>query len=123
VQAVAARLTSFDFSAHGIVFVITDGDDNMSKQTKADVRAALAEAVRGESLESLVSILIGVNVSDPRLSQYLMELYRDAGFTQYVELDDAHPDTLARLANFVAKSIAAQSLVLGTGGSSSLLVF
>ena len=117
------RLAGHDFSANGIVFVITDGDDNVSTNTKASVRDALANAVLGESLESLVSILVGVNVQDARLSQYLMELHRDAGFTQYVELDDADPETLARLADFVSKSIAAQSLALGTGGPSRSLVF
>ena len=73
--------------------------------------------------KSLVSVLVGVNVADPRLSQYLMQLHRDAGFTQYVELDDATPDTLARLADFVSRSIAAQSQALGTGGASPGVVF
>ena len=76
-----------------------------------------------ESLESLVSILVGVNVQDPTLSQLLMELYRDAGFTQYVELADASPEALARLAGFVARSILSQSVALGSGGPSRSLVF
>jgi hypothetical protein len=118
-----AHLANHDFGANGIVFVITDGDDNSSTRTKASVRDALAAAVRDESLESLVSILVGVNVSDPRLSQFLMEFYKDAGFTQYVEMGDAQPETLARLANFVSRSIAAQSQALGTGGPSRSLVF
>lgn len=118
-----AHLANHDFAANGIVFVITDGDDNSSAETKASVRSALTAAIRDESLESLVSVLIGVNVSNPQLSQYLMAFYKDAGFTQYVELADAEPETLARLANFVSRSIAAQSQSLGTGGPSRSLVF
>jgi hypothetical protein len=118
-----ARLASHDFAANAIVFVLTDGDDNSSAGTAADVRAAFEAAIRSEALESLVSVLVGVNVADPRLSQYLMQLHRDAGFTQYVELDDATPDTLARLADFVSRSIAAQSRALGTGGASPGVVF
>ena len=118
-----AHLANHDFAANAIVFVLTDGDDNSSKQTRAAVRNALAAAVRDESLESLVSILVGVNDANPQLSQYLMDFYKDAGFTQYVELDDAQPETLARLANFVSRSIAAQSQSLGTGGPSRSLVF
>lgn len=129
VNAVAAttdfgeQLARNDFSANAIVFVLTDGDDNSSTWTKQDVRNALAQAVASEALESIVSILVGVNVQDARLSQFLMELYRDAGFTQYVEMADAKPETLARLADFVSKSIAAQSKSLGTGAGSAALVF
>jgi uncharacterized protein YegL len=116
-------LAQNDFSANAIVFVMTDGGDNASTHTKKSVKAALAKAVTGESLESIVSVLIGVNVSDQHTSQALMRFYKDAGFTQYVELEDADAKTLARLADFVSRSISAQSQSLGTGGSSKALVF
>jgi uncharacterized protein YegL len=116
-------LVQNDFSANAIVFVMTDGGDNASTQSKKSVKTALAKAVTGESLESIVSVLIGVNVSDSHTSQVLMRFYKDAGFTQYVELEDADAKTLARLAEFVSRSISAQSQSLGTGGSSKTLVF
>ena len=119
----AHKLAAGDFSANAIVFVITDGADNASKTSAKQVKAALAQAIRSEALESIVSVLIGVNVNDIQMSHYLKRFQVDAGFTQYVELDNADAKTLARLAEFVSQSISAQSQALGTGGGSQPLVF
>lgn len=119
----AQKLSSADFAANAILFVITDGMDNASKLSAKKVKAALNEAVRTEALESIVSVLIGVSVQDPEVSRYLKKFHVDAGFTQYVELDQADAKTLARLAEFVSQSISAQSQALGTGGGSQQLVF
>jgi uncharacterized protein YegL len=119
----AQKLAAGDFSANAILFVITDGMDNVSKTSARQVKAAFAEAIRSEALESLVSVLIGVNVNDPQVSQYLKKFQVEAGFTQYVELDNGDAKTLARLAQFVSQSISAQSQALGTGGASQPLVF
>jgi uncharacterized protein YegL len=119
----AQKLSSADFAANAILFVITDGMDNASKMSAKKVKAALDEAVRTEALESIVSVLIGVSVQDPEVSRYLKKFHVDAGFTQYVELDQADAKTLARLAEFVSQSISAQSQALGTGGGSQQLVF
>jgi len=119
----AQKLAAGDFSANAIVFVITDGMDNASKTSARQVRVAIADAIRSEALESIVSVLIGVNVSDAQVSAYLKRFQVEAGFTQYVELDNADAKTLARLAEFVSQSISAQSQALGTGGASQPLVF
>ena len=105
------------------MFVITDGMDNASKTTARRVKDAFAKAIRSEALESIVSVLIGVNVQDVQVSRFLKQFHRDAGFTQYVELDNADAKTLARLAEFVSRSISAQSQALGAGGASQPLVF
>jgi uncharacterized protein YegL len=117
------QLAASDFSANAILFVITDGMDNASKLSARKVKDALKRAVTSEALESVVSILIGVNVQDQAVSRYLRQFYRDAGLTQYVELEQADAKTLARLAEFVSQSISAQSQALGTGGPSQSLVF
>jgi hypothetical protein len=52
-----------------------------------------------------------------------MDFSTQAGFTHYIELDDANADTFARLADFVTRSITAQSIALGTGSASSILSF
>lgn len=116
-------LTENDFDVNAIVFVITDGMDNRSTLTAAELKASLEDAVRSEALESIVSILVGVNVNDPTISQWLKDLHAAAGFTQYVELGDAKANTLAKLADFVSRSISAQSQALGTGGPSQSLSF
>jgi len=117
------RLLSGDFSANAIFFVITDGMDNASRLSAKKVKEALSKAVTSEALESMVSILIGVNVHDSEVGRYLQQFQMDAGFTQYIELDKADAKTLARLAEFVSQSISAQSQALGSSGSSSSLVF
>jgi len=117
------QLLAGDFSANAILFVITDGMDNASRLPAGKVEEALAKAVTGEALESIVSVLIGVNVQDPEAGRFLKQFQIDAGFTQYVELDKADTKTLARLAEFVSRSISAQSQALGTGGHSQPLVF
>jgi uncharacterized protein YegL len=119
----AQKLARGDFSANAILFVITDGADNASRVAASRVKTAFGHAVKSEALESIVSILIGVNVSEVQVSNYLKRFRADAGFTQYVEIDQADAKTLARLAEFVSQSISAQSQALGTGGSSRPLVF
>lgn len=117
----SATLKKGDFEANGIVFVITDGDDNASGRTKNEVKKLLSGAIKAETLESLISILIGVNVTDPGCLQFLQDFQKDAGFTQYIDLGNASKNKLAKLAEFVSKSISAQSQALGTGGPSQSL--
>jgi uncharacterized protein YegL len=117
------KLAAGDFSANAIFFVITDGMDNASKFPASSVKDALARAVSSEALESVVSLLLGVNVQEQGVSRYLKQFQKDAGFTQYIEIDKADTKTLARLAEFVSRSISAQSQALGSGGASTSLVF
>lgn len=115
-------LINNDYSVNAISVIITDGEDNRSAFTINNVACALKEAVKKETLESIVSILVGVNVAEARMKTYLDNFHKQAGFTQYVNLDDATEKTLAKLADFVSKSISAQSQALGTGGPSQSLV-
>jgi len=117
------QLIDADFGVNGILFVITDGEDNASTYGVKQVRDAFLKAIQGECLESLVSVLIGVNVRDRRIGAYLQDFKNEAGFTHYVELDQANAKALAKLAQFVSRSISAQSQALGTGGSSQILGF
>jgi hypothetical protein len=123
VEAVAAygkTLCDADFDVNAIVFVITDGADNASSLDAKALAKALAKAQKAEHVESLVSVLVGVNVADGQLDGYLRTLARDAGFTQYLPIADANAGSLARLARFVARSIAVQSLALGSGQSQTI---
>jgi uncharacterized protein YegL len=115
----ARKLSENDFGVNGIVFVMTDGMDNQSKSSEKDVGKALKKALHAETLESLVTVLIGVGTkADPQVSQYLDRFRNGAGLTQFVEVEKADAKTLAKLAEFVSKSISAQSQSLGTGGPS-----
>jgi uncharacterized protein YegL len=117
----ARILSEQDFGVNGIVFVITDGDDNASAHTPSTIKALAGQGIRNEWLESLNTVLIGVNAS--QYKNQLTAFQRDGGITQYVEVADATPSKLARLADFVSRSISSQSQSLGTGGASQPLTF
>jgi len=117
------QLVGQEFDVNAIVFVITDGCNNCGVRGVGGVKDALKDASKKEMLESLVSILIAVNMTDPSVATELQAFHKDAGFTQFVELKDASAKTLAKLAEFVSKSISSQSQALGTGGPSKSMTF
>lgn len=119
----AKKLADQHFMVNAIVIVITDGDDNISTCTGADVKNALALCMKDEALESVVSILVGVGINDTYVADRLRDFNKEAGFTQYIEQSKADAETLAKLADFVSKSISAQSQSLGSGGPSKPLTF
>lgn len=116
-------LVDSDYDCNAIVVVVTDGEDNASTYGATQVRDLLAKAMTDEALESIVTILVGVNVQNNYMSTYLKTFKDDAGFTQYVELDNADEKTLAKLGGFISKSISNQSQALGTGGPSKPISF
>ncbi len=122
ISAYGKTLSSNDYSVNGIIFVITDGEDNRSKGTPGTVKDALQAVVHSEALESLLSILIGVNCSG-YTHQYLTDFEKQAEFNQYLNMGDATASKLAKLADFVSNSISSQSQSLGSGGPSKTLNF
>jgi uncharacterized protein YegL len=117
------ELAENDFLANAIVFIITDGCDNESAMTTDDVKNVLQDTVMAETLESFITILIGVGTGvAPGVSQMLDDFRKKSGLTQYVELANADAKTLAKLALFVSRSISSQSQSLGTGGKSQQML-
>lgn len=117
------ELQDQDYTVNGIVIVLTDGMDNASKYRPADVKAAFARVMQQESLESIVTILVGVNVQHPTVAQYLARFKDEAGFREYIETKDASPKTLAKLAGFISKSVSSQSQSVGTKSASAPINF
>ena len=120
-NAYAKTLFDKDYLTNGLLIVVTDGDDNASRMRQDDVKKALQSAVQSEHLESMRSILVGVNAVQyaATLSNYASAV----GFDQYEDIGNASASTLAKLAAFVSRSISTQSQALGTGGPSQLLTF
>lgn len=114
-------LSADDFSVNGIVVVVTDGDDNASVQTPLTVAAEIGRGVQNEWIESLIVILVGVNAA--RYAKQLNEFRQVGNLTQYIDMGDVTPQLLAKLADFVSRSISSQSQSLGTGGPSQALTF
>lgn len=108
-----------DFDANAILFIITDGENNRHPFTSDCVREEIKKIQKEECLESFVSVLIGVNVIDAQITAGLTAFQNEAGLTQYVEVQDASSKTLAKLAQFVSRSISSQSTSLGSGQASN----
>jgi hypothetical protein len=118
------KLIENDYKANGLLVVLTDGaESGASTMTVKSVQEAFQRARVSETLESLLTILIGVNVTNPAISQLLKQFKDDAGFDQYVEIQDASPKNFAKIAGFISKSVSSQSQAIGTGNKSQILQF
>lgn len=120
-NAYAKTLGEQDYLTNAIVVIATDGADNDSRMRAADVKAEVQKGISGEVLESLRTVLVGINAAQCQAE--LQAFQAEAGIDQYVDVADASPQKLARLADFVSRSISAQSQSLGTGGPSQALTF
>lgn len=118
-----AILSDQDFGVNGIVFVITDGDDNGSRATPNSVKKAVEKVIKAEKLEQITVVLVGVGGTDTNIATYLEDFQKNANITQFVNIGDTTPGKLAKLANFVSRSISSTSKALANGTSSNLLTF
>lgn len=118
-NAYAKTLMDQDFLANGIVIVVTDGDDNSSSASIGMIKAEVERGAKAESIESLITILVGVNAG--QYGQKLKDMADGVGM-QYLDAGDATPGKLAKLAEFVSQSVSSQSQALGTGGPSQIAV-
>ena len=109
-----AALTGQGYSVNGIVFIITDGEDNSSKRKPGQIKKLLATSRREEHLESMTTVLVGVT-QDTGLSGYLKRFRNYAGLDHYLCLGNASKDALAGLAGFMSRSISMVSTSLGSG--------
>jgi hypothetical protein len=116
-------LTDAEYDCNAAIFVITDGMDNRSKMTATMVGETINSAVTSEALESITTVLIGVNTDAGGLNKYLSDFKDDVGITQYVAIGDASEGALAKLGGFISQSVSSQSQALGTGGPSKSLKF
>lgn len=124
----AIRMGKQDFDdINAIVAIVTDGLDNRSKVSPRDIKQKIDEAKQAESLESILTILVALNDPGSPYSQNVVgELTKfqvEAGIDQFVDIGDATPQKLAKLANFVSQSVSSQSQALGTGAPSQILAF
>ncbi len=119
------KLYDKQITSNAIMFIITDGDDNNPNKafTPASIKAQLAELRREEKLESIRTILVGVNDTDPSMRAFLDAFKVEAGLDEYISVGEATKGKLAKLAQFVSRSISSQSAALGTGGPSKAVDF
>lgn len=113
------------YNVNAIIYGITDGchyTPGEPEFTEDKVKEAMRTAIDCEALESIMTILIGVN-DDHRIQKNLEQFASNVGFTQYVPMKEADEKSLAKLGNFISQSVQSQSSCLGTGGPSQSLTF
>jgi len=111
-------LKNQDFDVNGAVYIITDGDDNDSTVTPNDVKSQMVEALKGEKIESILSVLIGLNTK--QCGTFLKTFKDEAELTHYIDGGDLTPEILAKLSGFISSSISSQSQKVGTGASAKV---
>lgn len=119
------QLADMDYLCNAIIFVITDGDDNRSKIARdpAVIKKAIDECRKHENLESINVVLVAINNDDPYFIDVMENFKTAAGFDQFVKMGEATPGKLAKLADFVSRSISSTSQALGSGAPSQPLTF
>lgn len=116
----AKQLSDQEFPVNALIVVATDGGNTeRNGMSVQDVAAEMRNLTQKEICESCLSILIGLNAQN--CSQELSDFNKDAGFTQYEPLNNLNADKFARMADFISRSISAQSQALTTGQASAPL--
>lgn len=110
------NLSDNDFGVNAIAFIMTDGGENSSTATMKMVKEEAARGISGETLESMVSVLVGINAAG--CSAALDDFKDEAGLSHFIDAGSATKGKLAKLAGFVSRSVSSQSQALGTGGPS-----
>lgn len=123
----AKRLVDQDFDCNGAVYIITDGMDNRSTMTPSSIKDMIETSIAKEEIESIITVLVALH--DPNLTwsgavtESLEKFQKEANFSQFLDIGEATPQKLAKLAGFVSESVSSQSQALGTGAPSQTLNF
>ena len=105
----ADSLVDKDYDINGLVIVITDGMNNEPPHGCDRVHDAFQEWVRKEKLGKLTSVLVGVNIQSPQVSQALQDFKDKAGFTAYEEITNTGEKHFAHLCDIISKSVSSVS--------------
>lgn len=121
------QLSRKGFTVNGAVYVITDGMDNQSTGTPAMIGDRITDIEKGDDLDSLVTVLVGLvpkgRDENGGVAKALRDFQQAARLSQYVNVAGATPSNLARLARFVSQSISLHSQALGSGRAARSLSF
>lgn len=122
-QTYGEDLVDNGINVNAIVFVITDGDNNSSTFGPKQIKELLEDVRKSEKIESILVVLVGITGGSSSLQSYLDNFKDEAGLDAFIDIGDATPGALAKLAKFVSQSVSSQSQSLNSGGPSKLLTF
>lgn len=119
------ELVNGDNMCNGVLFIITDGIDNMRGVSTSEIAAALKRIRKdegAETVESINTILIAAS-DDTMVMNALKSFHLNSGLNQLVEMGEANAANLAKLGQFVSQSVSSTSQALGSGGPSQPQTF
>lgn len=127
--AYARLIKGQDYFSNAVIYVLTDGMNTQGRMTPRSIRTLVDGVKRGEILESMAVILIGIGQHGQ--GAYLDGFRQEANITQFIDMEDlfrkqSPEKALAKLAGYVSKSISSTSQALASGNSmpaNSTLVF
>ena len=121
--AYAKTLADQEFLTNAITVIVTDGDETEFDVATDQVAAIIQKArVSEKVLESLSVVLVGITGNQLTIRK-LQDFQKAVGITQFVDVGSVTPGKLAKLAQFVSRSISSTSAALGTGVGSKPISF
>lgn len=110
----ATVLAHRGYDVNGVVAIITDGVDDTSVFSPEQVKETLEEAAESEDLASLMSILVGVDLSDAEQSQALNKFQVVSGFRHRIDVADTSERAFLDLADRLSEVVLLQRRSVGT---------
>ncbi len=117
------KLSDQDYTVNAAIYILTDGENNRGTTKPVDIKQMLEAGLQSEAVESVVSILIGLN-NDAYLDKLLSSFAQEAGLTHYEGIGQITESSLRAMTGIISKSISLQSKSLaGTTVGSQPLIF
>jgi uncharacterized protein YegL len=123
------RMVEQGYDVNGAVYIITDGGENpggghITIASPKMIRDKIDDALRKEDIESIITTLVGLY--DPnhnwasQTQNDLSTFQAEANLTKYIEVGEATPENLAKLADWVSGSVSSQSDQVGSNAPSQV---
>jgi hypothetical protein len=115
------QLIDDNYNTNAVIYIITDGMNTTGRTTPKQIRDAIKQVKLTESLESLVTICIGININEPMVRDALQQFVKEAEITHYMEFGKANKSNLAKLGGFISQSLSSSSQAVGSGSPSKMI--
>lgn len=131
-EQAGTTMVSADYIINLLLPCVTDGEDNASSMSAAELRTKSERLRKHEKFDSLKTILIGLRTAqraqDSRYSgktveEVLRQLAQDANFDQYESAAQVKDGTYGRIGGFISQSVSSASQSLGSGSPSQNVSF
>jgi len=101
---------------------LTDGGETGSRYTPSDIKAAIEQILAEGEIESIVTILVGVDCPVGHLNRQRLEDFQQAaGLSKFIPFEDMTPGAFGQVARVISQTFTSSSQALGSGGPSKFV--